>query len=757
MTSVLARLGQWQARSAVQTLARPKKRKREDWICWRCQAQALKTQWRGYADDAPRATLHDFFTPFSQGTQQDESSSSIRRECVGRQRGRAETIHRGFQNESDDWGARPSPKENKVANEDLEEADVLNEDATTSQEIAQFALWERFEQLDDGVAAAGQDVSLAHDEANGESYTSLRGVDSALLDIDYVALLPEALQNEQVDLTARCIFAAVKSNDIDYIQKLPNDTFSRILAVLQPRNFIHKLASAHVEIGEVMQKFLGTRSMRDIALEYSQLVQEITALRRSGGVGLTLSDYEVLLRGARDLGNRMLSGAIWKQLHLDGHKADIACYNHFMAGFVFNEAHNTISRHKLRVTPIHMLGRAVKTVSRELLAFRVGEYGVKRQVSAIFRDLLDNGTPPNEESYRIVITAAAREGGVDMVKSILQRVWNIQVDAIMDGADESGLQPKAYPPSAALHPSEALLFTIAHAFSINNEIPTALRLVDFVARHYNLPINHETWEQLFEWTFVLSCPRTHAKGKTDGTRVGQLPKQSVLNLWNTMRGEPYLINPTMGMYNHLIANLFHRDMSTRIVEKIGEGLELYEQSRTKANNDFENLKTAIISSSTNPEAAAAVEAARLRYESSDLIGRRNRFWVKRWMRLLLGSLRAPSMIEEGDLTLREIPRLLWHWRDFAPTRVRYFSLTGLVEFDVRTEREIERTQERKVGRAENVAFWLARAERYVGDDWVRSRNVTVPKRVRRQREVDVVSLSDEEYAASIFDGERRTH
>ena len=107
-----------------------KKRKREDWICWRCQAQALKTQWRGYADDAPRATLHDFFTPFSQSTQQDESSSSIRREWVGRQRGRAETIHRGFQNESDDWGARPSPKENKAAIEDLEEADVVNEDLT---------------------------------------------------------------------------------------------------------------------------------------------------------------------------------------------------------------------------------------------------------------------------------------------------------------------------------------------------------------------------------------------------------------------------------------------------------------------------------------------------------------------------------------------------------------------------------------------------------------------------------------------------
>lgn len=169
--------------------------------------------------------------------------------------------------------------------------------------------------------------------------------------------------------------------------------------------------------------------------------------------------------------------------------------------------------------------------------------------------MLKDGAVANEESFRIVMTALAREGDLETVQSILHRMWNINVDGLRKGKDEEALKPKYMDPSNPLRPTANLLFTVAHAFGINNDIPIALRLVDFIARHYDLQIPRETWEQLFEWTFVLSLPRTGVKARTDGTREGELPQQAVANLWNTMTGTAYLIKPTMGMYNHLMRNL----------------------------------------------------------------------------------------------------------------------------------------------------------------------------------------------------------
>jgi hypothetical protein len=118
--------------------------------------------------------------------------------------------------------------------------------------------------------------------------------------------------------------------------------------------------------------------------------------------------------------------------------------------------------------------------------------------------MVESGVPGNEETFRLLITAMGREGDLDSIANILKRVWQIDVEALLAADETSVPSARSYPEDSPFYPSNKLLFTLAHAYGTNNNIPLALRLVDYVSSQYSLPIPIEVWNELFQWTYVLS-------------------------------------------------------------------------------------------------------------------------------------------------------------------------------------------------------------------------------------------------------------
>ncbi|KAK0267891.1 hypothetical protein LTR35_015949 [Friedmanniomyces endolithicus] len=752
MTSLLARLGQLETRTALGTIWRPKKRRREEWICRRCQGRGV--QRRGYGDESFRGTVSDYIFPPAREERRDGGGGPRDgRESGGRLRGTPQLTRRNpFAEEMEPEDREEMERENYMSL-DAPDAPTGNDpqwptrttrgvDSTAPHESAQNMLWERFEDADEeGAQLAAEAETSASEDARDFLHESAR--DASLLNIDYATSLPQALARGETDLTARCMFAAAKADDMDFIRGLPDRVFTQVLTVLGPANVTSRFTMANLEMNETTRNLVGIAPMDRVAAEYSQLVSDIVAMRRSRGFRLSVSDYAVLLRGARDLGNRKLSESLWRRMQHDSCVPTTECYNYYMAARVFHEYHSSAGNHKLRVIPHNMSARTTSNPNAAYRTFRIGTGGLNEQVMAIFREMLSNGATADEESFRIVITAAAREGDMVSVKSVLRKVWNLDVDAVLGGGPEADTALKQLPIDSPLFPTDKLLSTIAHAFAINNDIPAALRLVDMVARHYDITISEETWAQLFEWTSVLASPRTGVKAASDGTKTGQLPLQSVMSLWQTMTAAPYHIQPTMGMYDHLIKNLFYRGMTPTIIEKMEQGRLIFYRSMDDAWQRWRQLKHGITRHQRGESLEQSLESLRREWEYAELRRKRNRLWCQRWLRLLLGSSQGPSRFVDADSIFHsDFPRLLWSWRYFAPRTVFYETATGTVELLMWNEEAIDRWKEKREDLMTERETWLREVPMYVGNEWLTSRRVPGDKRMPAESGEDLTAGDD---------------
>ncbi|KAL9117974.1 MAG: hypothetical protein Q9187_005483 [Circinaria calcarea] len=284
-----------------------------------------------------------------------------------------------------------------------------------------------------------------------------------------------------------------------------------------------------------------------------------------------------------------------------------------------------------------------------------------------------------------------REGDMAGVRSILRKVWDIDVDAILELDDDSFItnnQPSHQSPS---YPTQHLLFTLAHVFGSNNELPAALRIIDYISRKYSIEIDDETWAQLFEWTFVLSTPRYKGR-KSDGAQLGQLPLASVENLWNTMTSEPYNVKPTMPMYNRRIRNLWKRQMLDPMLEAMRAGKKLHNQQVKRSRAMAKDLPEEISmdgASELNPLSLFPTSLTSARHhemELQQLYGYRDFLMVSRWVRLLMAGTRWGG---SGEATLRwqriGAPNAVAEFWHFRPREgFAYRIATGRIQFQTFT-------------------------------------------------------------------------
>lgn len=548
----------------------------------------------------------------------------------------------------------------------------------------------------------------------------------ALLDLDYARRLPDAVSRGDADLVMRCLRAAEVRPDMDFIANISGKTFTEILHILGPRRNIGELFSASKNVSKFMSYRIGMMRMNTAAKEYGWVLLSVAMSRRQSGIQITEEQYRILLEYARDLGNRYLAMKLWGFLHEDGVVTDLAMYNALLASFVLAGRHNATGMYRERVIQRNMIERRKPKPIYPYHNYRVGVDGIKERSMIILDAMVKKGITGNEETYCLMITAASKEGEVATVKSILQTVWNIDVDKVMaaDPEERKRLNPRKLPTDHPQYPSEKLTWAVAHGFGINNDIPAALRLVDYISREYQIPISHETWSVLFEYTFVLSCQRTGLLA-LDDARTGELPWESVLKLWETMTGPPYFVKPDMAMYNRMMKNLHSRCLHFEMLAKMVEASSLCAESMRKRRDRRERFLYSVKQETSGRQPDLPATRARRSWEAASITHARNSTWMKRWVRFFLKMFakRAQEGHKAMDwsypLVYETLPRVLLAWRDYVNEFIRYETPTGMVTLEFRSEREVIMRRTKCMRLFEEWARTTRGTKFLVGDNWVK--------------------------------------
>lgn len=504
-----------------------------------------------------------------------------------------------------------------------------------------------------------------------------------------------ALQREQPYALLSAVSKA--SSEAGFIGSIPETAFIDILRLLDPANFLGELKHVHRDIQLYDNNIYGQYPIHHIQPTfdgYMRVVRQLLSRRVKDGCKLKLEEYKFLLKALAHVGDADSALFTWRSLKEANVSPDLDCYNYFNEAKCWSNAYQAKERRRLRVVPwITQLRHPWHR--KRLPGYTVGKGGLKARVSKEFVSMIESGIMADVKAFTLLMTALAKEGDLSGAKSILVQVWDVNVDALAD-ADEDPAKPNGLQRGSALYPNEELLWTLAHIFGSNNDIPSALRAVDYVSRRYSIPISAYVWDHLLEWTFVLATPRTN-RIKNDGwsgNATGQLPLRSFESLWTTMTSEPYNVKPNLSMYNRFIKNLCHRNVLDAALGLIFQSMPMYSIKHEQLPTYREITGAQSKSSLSNALTMSRADTRPLygkwdgsqeqrQYEEASLRLQcyRDFLFCQRWFRLLLGCKRWGSEIDRILLWQRQkLPDMVLYFWNFRPLEhISYDIQNGHVE------------------------------------------------------------------------------
>ena len=495
-----------------------------------------------------------------------------------------------------------------------------------------------------------------------------------------------------------------QSRDPAVLAAIPATTFSEILRLLDRRRgfvaFFREYKQWHPKhywmLLDLDRQF--HQSLQDCRTLYRDIWQ-----RRSRSVGhMGVREYAGFLRLARNTwdGNAALS--LMKDMLRRDVQPDLICYNSYFEARCWSDMWNPYERQLRRVIPYNQNIRKYQFIrtpaDMTIKGYRIEKGGLKTEVTRMFMKMIGEGTMADTTAFCHLITALAREGDLDGVKSILRKIWDVDADAASE-ADNERQNKTLIPKDSPVYPNQALLFVIAHVFGSNNDVPTAVRLVDQFSRKFKLRIPYIAWSELLEWAFVLSTRRYNIND-VRGVELGRLPLASVHRLWDVMTSKPYCIQPGIEMYDLMIRSMWRRLKIDFMLQFVTEGVKIA-QRHFQQHRNLVRMKDYL-----ERKGAYGADAKDLAYYKRRIdVAHRRRFQsfvtVHKWFRLLL-SKRRWFNDRNQYLTIWErqgIPNVIKAmWRYRAASGVRYSASTGFIhlkktletpEFDEYLDREKE--------------------------------------------------------------------
>ena len=500
------------------------------------------------------------------------------------------------------------------------------------------------------------------------------------------AKVKEALRQENPYALLRAFYEA--SQDHSYVTSLPSTAFIEILRLLDPSYFIEPFKTVYQDLHDNQIAHLGdgTSQLQELFADYVETFQEIVQLRRAANCHLDVEEHRLMLNCARSVGDEITANSLWNEISFQNLAADIHCYNSYIEAKCWSRAYDTAGRRKLRVIPflkVMRLPARGKIRKKFYPGYQTGDHGLKNSITLLFSQMLKAGVEADAKTFSLLMIALAREGDLEGVSSILKRLWDVDIEAVM-GQEDEFIEPSTMSRQSPLFPTDEFLFTIAHIFGSNNDVPTSLRIVDHISRKYSISINIRVWSELLTWTFVLSTPRDEtAQGR--GLGIGKLPIQSVQNLWNMMTSEPYRVQPTMSMVNQYVRNLWTRDMLDPMLDQMRYGKSLHQAQLRHYVNQNRKLKKAEEEADLSPYPPGpefSIHALRVATEIQRLQEYADWLMVSRWFRLLLAGRRWGGG-DKGrmDWQRRRLPTAIAEFYRYRPRAgIVYDAATCRIEF-----------------------------------------------------------------------------
>ena len=470
-----------------------------------------------------------------------------------------------------------------------------------------------------------------------------------------------------------------------YLKSLPSTTFIDILEILHPEEFVAGARKIYRDLHPSQVEALGVSQLHDVFAYYMINLRQIIEKRLVEGGKTAIEEWRFLLQLAASTGDGDVALVIWTDMVNRDIKPDLDCYNLYFKARCWSGAYLPQERHKLRVIPYNLeLRRARKYEAghvQRLQGYRTGPAGVKDEVKRMFTFMVNRGIMADAKTFGLLMIGLSREGDMTGVNSVLKRVWDVAVDSVVQ-QDQDPKKPASLARESPLYPTSDTLHTVAHIFGSNNELGTALRVVDYISRRYSITIGPRVWDELFEWAYVLSTPRYGVR-KEDGASSGQLPLKSIERLWDTMVSPPYNVRPNMRMHNYYCVNLWHRQMLDEMLRIMRAGLALYRSHAA----GYEELRHFHGMTSTEPfeernmSSALSIMFSHQNIALGALIEHRNFLMISRWLRLLLGGNRWAGEVDRILVWERqELPNVVREFWHFRPRPIMsYYIATGKVE------------------------------------------------------------------------------
>ncbi|GAM89020.1 hypothetical protein ANO11243_070540 [Dothideomycetidae sp. 11243] len=499
---------------------------------------------------------------------------------------------------------------------------------------------------------------------------------------------------------------------------IEDDNFTEILALWCSRDHFENLIDHHLAITDTGAKVMRLTPMQDIIEQYLSVVTNIAYVRRKSGCRLSQEQYQHLLNAAHITGSGTVAHFYWDWMSQDQVTPDANCYANYLGANVWNDMLPAY-RERSHLTPFNLMARESPHAGRPFDNYQIRHGGIKQFVTQIFSALTRDSVQTNEDHICHVMVGLAREGDVKGVQKMLLRTWGVDVASIM--ADNDNPPSKRLSQDSPLKPTERLLTTIAFCYGINSDLPTALRVVDYVSRHYTLTTSPAVWKLLVNWAYVLSYYR-RARSDFQST----LDPQAVISIWETMQAPPYEIVPSLDMFDKLVRTLGATQHAGDMFTVMTAGMEQRQadkQAVAAAQAELESLITSETASGPKDN-QGAIERAQRSFESAILAAQRSAKYLKSWTRLFLMvtdlvAKSGPGNSLAEQVCYRDAPKLLGSaWRPFTEREIAYDLPTGHLQIKSLRGWQVKKMHERLREQTEARKDLLDANVRALGHEWV---------------------------------------
>ncbi|KAI9671387.1 MAG: hypothetical protein M1831_004296 [Alyxoria varia] len=524
--------------------------------------------------------------------------------------------------------------------------------------------------------------------------------------------------------------------DHDYLRSLPPTLWSSILRSLDPEEWgipihrVHRSMSATAVKNTVRQTY-----------DFARLFSNVVAIRRDAGLRLELPDYRILLSHAARIGNRRMAQDLWSDMRRDRVKPDLQSFKSLLDATMFDEemrlaqgkgASYNIPWHDEvpRATPI-----------RKFL------HAHSEEMMQIFRTLTEGEKLiPDTHVLCSLMTSLAHDGHIEATSELLQQYWGINVSALTNGREISVRQ---LPASHPLYPKPKLLSTVADAYGLHNRLPVAYGLVDTISKQYDIPIMHNTWFSLLEWTFLHSMHEAREEKRrqfANPLQLSRLPQvmQAMVNADSDSQKSER--QPSIDMLHLYFKNLFPQRVRFKpeFLEPLYAGraltLRRVDQARQLRNSVVEarsfipgqvNLQTALNS----------VQQLQHKSERAEVEKRRHLGLLSRWVKNVLSSgipdstpLAPERAAELNEWYLRGLPNFMLEWIGLLPTKFVYQLKSVVVELHVRRPEENQRisTEMDEWSSRRGKTVWLDLSK--VEKPWIQQKSPAMETRYEHRKD-----------------------